>query len=132
MSEEAWSNEKLTTKSKVMCSSIKDLKGMRKYVYGACALFSLVVVLMLGLRADIQYADAKVGTVREKHTAEFRDMEQSIKKEIDTLEFNMNKAFYSIGKDLGRNEASHIEIAAKLDNIDKKLDEITIWMREHK
>jgi hypothetical protein len=124
-----WTNETLTEKLKGLCGEVKKL---RPFVYGAVALFSILVGLGLALRADIQYATASTSTIREKHVKEYRDMELSIRKEIKTLEDNMNRAFFDVVKDLGRNEAYHIEIASKLDNIDKKLDEMTVWMREHK
>jgi hypothetical protein len=129
MAKDSWSNETLTTKMIGLCRSVSKLKPM---VYSAAALFSVLVVIGLGLRADIQYANARVDSVREMHIKEFRDMEQTIKIEIDNLEANMNEAFYDIGKDLGRNEASHIEIASKLNRIEEKLDSIAEWQREHK
>jgi hypothetical protein len=130
--EKGWSNDTLTTKMKVLCASVKDLKTMRKYVYGAVALFSICVVIGLGLRADIQSANANTKMVREKHVKEYRDLDNSFDEKLDKLEENINKSLLNIGIEIGKNEGAHIRISERLSNIERKLDDIATWQREQK
>jgi hypothetical protein len=130
--EHEWSNETLTTKMKLLCKSVSDLKKLRPITWGAVVLFSVLVAIGLGIRMDVKDANARVEGVREMHVKEYRDLGQAFENKIDSLEANMNKTLFTIGVEIGRNKESHIEITSKLNRIEEKLDQIADWQREHR
>jgi hypothetical protein len=127
-----WNNNALTIKLKGLCISVDNLKKGRKVMWGAVTLFSVVVVFMLGVRADVKDATAYTRSVRETHTLEYRDLERVFRNRVDTLENNINVKLFDINKELGSNGTSHVDIAARLTRIEKKLDGIAEYQRGHK
>jgi hypothetical protein len=119
---ETWDNKTLTVKLRNLCKSVEALKKLYKPVWGLVTLF-IVFGIILSLGAiEVRDSRAKIGDVRELHIKEYQDLEKTFKAEIDKLEEGMNKAFYEIGKDLGRNEASHIQISSQLERIERALE----------
>jgi hypothetical protein len=122
--KETWSNETLTVKLKNLCHSVEGLKKLRRWVWSSVAIFGILTVIGLGLRADIKDATASVVSLKEKHNAEYKELDKSFEEKLDKLERSINNTLFEIGKDLGRNEISHVDIAARLMRIEEKLDKI--------
>jgi len=133
----------LGRKVKTHCTDIKELKTfnnnhtqaqdkLKKWVYGAIVLPSLLIAFSLGLRSDIKEANAIVSVVKQRHEDDYRKILELVRADIKDLDSSINSSVRNIGVEIGINRANNIKLSAQIDSIDKKLDEINKWMKEQK